>query len=82
MRRNRSGDDETNWRLRDNVTWYADQAKAVPHVAKDIASIPREWFGAVKEMVDEMRSDGQGAGEHPDRAEDRSDPKGPTAPRP
>jgi hypothetical protein len=71
MRRSRSGDDETNWRLRDNVTWYTDQAKAVPRLAKDMASAPRAWFGAVKEMVDDMRSDGQGSGDHPDRGEDR-----------
>ena len=41
----RSGNDETNWRLRDNVSWYTDQAKAVPHVAKDLAAAPRAWFG-------------------------------------
>jgi hypothetical protein len=67
MRRSRARNDETNWRLRDNVTWYTDQAKAVPGLAKDIASAPRAWFGAVKEMVDDMRSDGQRSGDHPDR---------------
>ena len=71
MRRRRSGDDETNWRLRDNVTWYTDQAKAVPRMAKDIASAPRTWLGAVKEMVDDMRSDEPGSRDHSDRTEDR-----------
>jgi len=55
MSRRRPSNDETNWRLRDNVTWYTDQAKAVPEVAKGLASVPRTWFGAVKEMVDDMR---------------------------
>jgi hypothetical protein len=56
MPRRRSGDEETNWRFRDNFTWYSDQVKAVPEVAKGLASLPREWFGAVKEMADDMRS--------------------------
>ncbi len=58
MPRRRPSNEETNWRLRDNATWYTDQAKAVPRVAKDLASAPRAWFGAVKEMVDDMRSSG------------------------
>ena len=59
MPRWRPSNDETNWSLRDNVTYYTDQAKAVPGAAKELASMPREWFGAVKEMVDDMRGDGQ-----------------------
>ena len=60
MPRRRPSNDETNWRLRDNVTWYTDQAKAVPEVAKGLVAVPREWFGAVKEMVDDMRSHDDG----------------------
>jgi len=60
MSRRRPSNDETNWRLRDNVTWYTDQAKAAPEVAKGLASMPREWFGAVKEMVDDMRGQDRG----------------------
>ena len=60
MSRRRPSNDETNWRLRDNVTWYTDQAKAVTEVAKGLASMPREWFGAVKEMVDDMRGQDRG----------------------
>jgi hypothetical protein len=71
MSRRRSSNDETNWKLRDNVSWYTDQAKAVPGVAKDLASAPRAWFGAVKEMVDDMRSDGQRpAGDRGDASDD------------
>lgn len=70
MRRNRPRTDDTNWRLRDNATWYTDQAKAVPRLAKEAASAPRAWFGAVKEMVDDMRGDGQ-SGARSDRDADR-----------
>ena len=58
-RSRRPSNDETNWSLRDNVTWYSDQAKAAPKAAKELASVPRTWFGAVKEMVDDMRSSDQ-----------------------
>ena len=61
MPRRRPSNDETNWRLRDNVTWYTDQAKAAPGAAKEVASAPRQWFRAVKEMVDDMRSHDDGA---------------------
>lgn len=63
MPRRRPSNDETNWKLRDNVTWYTDQAKAVPQVAKDLASAPRAWFGAFKEMVDDMRGDRDRSGD-------------------
>ena len=69
MPRRRPSNDETNWKLRDNATYYTDQAKAVPGAAKEIASMPRAWFGAVKEMVDEMR------GKEPRPDEDRGDAK-------
>jgi hypothetical protein len=73
MPRRRSTNDETNWRLRDNVTWYTDQAKAVPQAAKGLVSLPGTWFGAVKEMADDMRSDGRPTGEdHRDQSDDRT----------
>jgi hypothetical protein len=63
MPRRRPSNDETNWKLRDNVSFYTDQAKAVPGAAKEVASMPRAWFGAVKEMVDDMRGHDRGPGE-------------------
>jgi hypothetical protein len=67
----RPHNDESHWRLRDNFTWYTEQAKAAPVLVKSLVSVPRVWFGAVKEMVEDMRGDARGAGDASDRAEDR-----------
>ena len=70
MPRKRPRNDESHWRLRDNVTWYTEQAKAVPELVKGVASAPRAWFGAVSEMVGDMRRDDHGAGDPPGRRDD------------
>lgn len=54
-RRRRGQDDETNWSLRDNVSWYTDQAKAAPGAAKALLSIPLGLGRGIREMAADMR---------------------------
>ncbi len=56
-RRDRPRTDDTNWRLRDNVTWYTDQAKAVPGLARELVSAPREWVRELRAIGRDMRDD-------------------------
>jgi hypothetical protein len=50
-------DENTNWSLRDNVSYYGDQAKAAPAAAREVAKLPRTWMAGIREMVADMRDD-------------------------
>jgi hypothetical protein len=63
-RRDRPRTDDTNWRLRDNVTWVTEQAKAA-----------REVAGAVRRAPGEMLRDLRGAGPPDDAGIPDGDPR-------
>ena len=37
-------------RFRDEITYYTDSIKEAPAAAREILSLPREWFGAIREL--------------------------------
>ena len=57
-RRDRPRTDDTNWSLRDNVTYYTDQAKAAAGATREILSVPRTVGREARAMIREMRSGG------------------------
>jgi hypothetical protein len=64
LRRDRPRTDDTNWRLRDNVTWVTEQAKAA-----------REAAGAVRRAPGEMLRDLRGDGPPDDAGIPDGDPR-------
>ena len=49
-------DENSNWTLRDNVTYYGDQAKAAPGAARELLKVPRAITGGVRDMIADMRA--------------------------
>jgi hypothetical protein len=49
-------DENSNWSLRDNVSYYADQAKAAPGAAKELLKTPGTIATGLREMVTDMKS--------------------------
>jgi hypothetical protein len=74
MARGGGRDENTNWRLRDNYTYYWDQVKAAPGAAREVLKIPGAWASGVREMVAEMRDDpGRQPAEHPEAEQHGAD---------
>jgi hypothetical protein len=60
-RRARRGQDEnTNWRLRDNVTHVTDQARAAPGALRELLSVPGSIGKGIRQMIGDMRGVAEG----------------------
>ena len=51
-------DENSNWSLRDNISYYADQVKAAPGAAREVMKVPGTWAADLREMVADMKDGG------------------------
>lgn len=55
-RRDRPRTDDSNWGLRDEYSWYAEQAKAAPGAVRALLGVPGTLARGARDMVRDMRS--------------------------